>query len=60
MSKDVQVMTVMGPVPSRELGVTLPHEHLVIDLARQVIQGGHINDLGLLQNELTAHNPGTP
>ena len=47
-------MTVMGPVPSRELGVTLPHEHLLIDLTRQVIQGGCINDLDLLQDELTA------
>ena len=38
MSIDSRVMTVLGPVASSELGVTLPHEHLVIDLTRQVIQ----------------------
>ena len=54
MSTDSRVMTVLGPVASGELGVTLPHEHLVIDLTRQVIQGGRINDLGLLENELSA------
>jgi predicted metal-dependent phosphotriesterase family hydrolase len=52
MSEDYQVMTVTGPLPSLELGMTLPHEHLVIDLTRQVIQGGRINDLALLQGEL--------
>ena len=54
MSEDIPVMTVKGPVPSRELGLTLPHEHLLIDLTRQVIQGGRINDLSLLQGELNA------
>src|SRR5579864_1463101 len=28
-----QVMTVLGPVASEELGVTLPHEHLLLDLS---------------------------
>jgi len=28
------VMTVLGPVPADELGITLPHEHLQCDLAR--------------------------
>jgi len=54
MNTDRQVMTVTGPVPSRELGLTLPHEHLLIDLTRQVIQGGRINDLALLERELNA------
>lgn len=27
-------MTVLGPIPADELGVTLPHEHLLCDLAR--------------------------
>ena len=54
MSTDSPVMTVLGPVAGSELGVTLPHEHLVIDLTRQVIQGGRINDLGLLEKELSA------
>jgi phosphotriesterase-related protein len=28
------VMTVLGPVPADELGFTLPHEHVLIDLVR--------------------------
>lgn len=28
------VMTVLGPVPADQLGITLPHEHLLCDLAR--------------------------
>ena len=28
------VMTVLGPVPGDRLGITLPHEHLMCDLAR--------------------------
>ena len=31
MANDASVMTVLGPVPTRELGVVLPHEHLLID-----------------------------
>ena len=30
-----QVMTVRGPLPASELGVTLPHEHVFIDLVRE-------------------------
>jgi phosphotriesterase-related protein len=26
-----QVMTVLGPIPAEELGVTLPHEHVLLD-----------------------------
>jgi phosphotriesterase-related protein len=48
------VMTVTGPIPADDLGLTLPHEHLLIDLTRQVIQGGRINDLELLTAELAA------
>jgi phosphotriesterase-related protein len=29
-----QVSTVLGPVPGEELGITLPHEHLQLDLYR--------------------------
>jgi phosphotriesterase-related protein len=28
-----EVMTVLGPVPSTDLGITLPHEHLLLDLS---------------------------
>ena len=47
-------MTVTGAVPAANLGVTLPHEHLLIDLTRQIIIGGRLNDLELLKRELTA------
>jgi predicted metal-dependent phosphotriesterase family hydrolase len=29
-----QVMTVLGPVPVEDLGVTLPHEHIFVDLSK--------------------------
>lgn len=28
-----QVMTVLGPVPASQLGITLPHEHIFLDLS---------------------------
>lgn len=33
-----EVMTVLGPVPSADLGVTLPHEHLFNDLSSVVAE----------------------
>jgi phosphotriesterase-related protein len=54
MTAEPTVMTVTGPVPASALGLTLPHEHLLIDLTRQVIIGGRINDLELLTSELQA------
>src|SRR5207248_566366 len=54
MSGLPEVMTVTGPIPATELGITLPHEHLLIDLTRQIIIGGRINDLELLTQELNA------
>lgn len=34
---DAAIMTVTGPVPANELGATLPHEHLFIDLSCYLI-----------------------
>ena len=34
---DKQAMTVLGPVPTGELGVTLPHEHLLYDQRQYVL-----------------------
>ncbi len=31
-----RVMTVLGPVSEAELGVTLPHEHVMCDMARSM------------------------
>ena len=40
-----QAMTVSGPMPAAELGITAPHEHLLIDLFRvSRISDGLVND----------------
>lgn len=35
MSADARVMTVLGPIGADELGITLAHEHLFLDLTNQ-------------------------
>ncbi len=47
------VMTVCGPVPADQLGFTLIHEHLLLDLMRDAWIGNHIlNDPDLAALEL--------
>jgi phosphotriesterase-related protein len=46
------VMTVRGPVPAADLGVTLPHEHLFIDLLREYRGAGLLADEALATEEL--------
>ena len=46
------VMTVLGPVAPDELGLTLPHEHLFIDLLREYRSNGLLNDAELAIREL--------
>ncbi len=46
------VMTVLGPVDADELGVTLPHEHVFLDLTREYRANGLLNDPGLAEAEL--------
>jgi len=46
------VMTVRGPVPAERLGVTLPHEHLFIDLMREYRGNGLLNDVSLAVAEV--------
>lgn len=48
------VMTVLGPVAAATLGVTLPHEHVFIDLLREYRGNGLLNDEALAQRELEA------
>ncbi len=53
----MNVMTVRGPVDPAELGVTQPHEHVLIDLSRgPYVSGfdGLLNEPGLMGGELTA------
>ena len=38
------VMTVTGPVAAADLGVTLPHEHVFLDLTREYRGNGLLNE----------------
>ena len=49
------VMTVLGPVEPADLGVTLPHEHVFIDLVREYRGDGLLNDPVLAVQELGAY-----
>jgi predicted metal-dependent phosphotriesterase family hydrolase len=46
------VMTVTGPVAADQLGVTLPHEHVFLDLSREYRADGLLNDRELAESEL--------
>lgn len=46
------VMTVRGPVPASELGVTSMHEHLFLDMIRELRMEGLLNDVPLAVAEL--------
>jgi len=52
LSGATHVMTVRGPVPATDLGVTLPHEHLFIDLLREYRGNGLLNDEALAIEEV--------
>jgi phosphotriesterase-related protein len=47
-----QVMTVTGPVPADELGIVLPHEHLLIDTTTEYRADGLLHDEHLTAREL--------
>jgi cytochrome P450 len=47
-----EIMTVKGPVSADRLGVTLPHEHLLVDLVRVTRNFDHLlHDVGLAAAE---------
>ena len=48
------VVTVRGPLPADQLGITLPHEHVFIDLLREYRSNGLLSDEALADLELTA------
>ena len=50
----MKVMTVRGPVAAADLGVTLPHEHLFIDLLREYRGNGLLHDEALAIEEVGA------
>ena len=45
-------MTVTGPVAATDLGMTLPHEHVFIDLTREYHWDGLLNDEELMREEV--------
>jgi phosphotriesterase-related protein len=47
------VVTVRGAIPAGQLGVTLTHEHIFIDLLREYRGDGLLNDAPLAVRELT-------
>jgi len=51
-----RIMTVLGPVNSEELGVTLPHEHIIVDLRHSVMGFDAIlDDADLAVEEVRAY-----
>lgn len=52
MAPTSTVMTVTGPAPAEQLGVTLPHEHVYLDLTREYRGEGLLNDPALAESEL--------
>jgi hypothetical protein len=47
------IVTVRGPIPAEQLGVTLMHEHIFINLLREFRGDGLLNDPPLAARELT-------
>ena len=41
-----KAQTVLGPVPAEELGITLPHEHLLIDFTVMFAEQAAASDMG--------------
>ena len=52
MGSVTSVMTVRGPVDPGDLGVTLPHEHVFLDLTQEYRGNGLLNDATLAEAEL--------
>src|ERR1035437_10042972 len=52
MRKDMDFMTVTGPRPLSEMGPTLPHEHVFLNLMPEYKAQGVLNDERLAVEEL--------
>lgn len=51
-----EIMTVTGPIPADQLGFTLVHEHIFLDLMRDAwVQPNYLNDPELANIELRAY-----
>ena len=47
------IVTVRGPISAGQLGITLMHEHISINLLREFRGDGLLNDASLAARELT-------
>ena len=47
----ITIDTVTGPVPTNDLGITLPHEHVFINHKRDNWMGSNILDAPVLAQE---------
>src|SRR5215469_16862902 len=54
----MSVMTVFGPIPASALGVTLMHEHLLIDVSYKVQVPAEVSQRALLEQPITLANVG--
>jgi predicted metal-dependent phosphotriesterase family hydrolase len=52
------IVTVRGPIPAEQLGVTLMHEHIFINLLREFRGDGLLNDPPLAARELARFREG--
>lgn len=50
------IQTVMGPIEAADLGITLPHEHLFINLMHEYRGDGLLNDPDLMEYELRLYS----
>lgn len=49
-------MTVLGPIDSNKLGITLPHEHIFLDLSCYVLKPNNLNEATLLEEPVSLKN----
>ena len=54
----MSVMTVLGPIPASALGVTLMHEHLLIDVSYKLQLPAEVTQRALLERPITLANVG--
>ena len=52
ISTELTVMSVRGPLPASQMGTTLPHEHIFLDVWKEYGRDGVLNDLELAVREL--------
>ena len=52
----MSIMTVLGPVEADSIGITLPHEHIFIDIRNQFTEFSDPEKARLSREEVSAEN----